>query len=444
MIYLNSNYKTLISKRTNDEISKWYTVLKTNNGNIELNNIILKYKQYIYDHFNINKNKYDILLTSGSSKSNNFILKLLSSIHSTKKKQIHIIISSIDDIFVINYCKLLEKNKLISLSLVNPNNDGIIELCDIKKLVNTKTFLINIPYSNGELGSINNIKEINEFCKSVNILYFCNFDHLFGLSSINLNIYNIDFISLSFDNFYGPNDIGLLLIKKNLSIELEKIEYNIGSSYYLLNPLKNIPLILGSLSSLIDVLKKRKERNLNIYNFKLELINKLDQILPIISYNDYINTYNQSIIKLSIILFGSKLLSNNSKNTICLSIFSIKTCINIIEIKKYLEKNDIIISSISNNVLNNLNFDTRIRRGLISISFDDTIKKNNINYIFKKLVSAISQQYVDIYKEIKDNIIVKGKLNSKREKKVVRFSTPLCRFLPDIKKNKIYKSILSK
>ncbi len=452
MIYLNNNIKTIISKKTNDEIIRWDTVLNNNihNNNIDIDIIIDKYKLYIYSQFNINKNKYEILFTSGGSRSNNFILKLLSQIYSNIKKKIHIIISSLDDIIVINYCKLLEKNNLITFSIVNPNEEGIIELEEIIKLINPKTFLINIPYSNGELGSINNIKEINEFCKSKNILYFCNFDYLFGINKVNLNNYNIDFISLSFDKLYGPYDIGLLLIKKSvINNDMEKIiKSSIFSRYYLINVNKSIPILLGSLASLIDILNNRKEKNLRINDLKMEFINKLDSILPIIYYSDYLKMYNQSIIKLSIIIFGPKLISNMNKNTICLSIFSIKSKICITDIKKHLEEFDIIVSTLSTNVLNVLNFDSTIKRGFLTLSFNDNVKKTDIGKILKFLIKSISFQYQDIYNEIKDNMIVKEKMNNKKPKKIVRFSTPLCRFEPD-KKNimnpyKNIKSILSK
>ena len=45
-----------------------------------------------------------------------------------------------------------------------------------------------------------------------------------------------------------------------------------------------------------------------------------------------------------------------------------------------------------------------------------------------------SENTENIYNEIKDNIIVKDKMNNRKPKKIVRFSTQLCRFEPD-KKN---------
>jgi hypothetical protein len=75
MIYLNTNFKTIISKKTESEISRWENVLNNNiqKEQIDINSIIDKYRSYIYSQCSTTKNKYEIIFTSGGSKSNNFI-----------------------------------------------------------------------------------------------------------------------------------------------------------------------------------------------------------------------------------------------------------------------------------------------------------------------------------------------------------------------------------
>ena len=80
----------------------------------------------------------------------------------------------------------------------------------------------------------------------------------------------------------------------------------------------------------------------------------------------------------------------------------------------------------SSNIINSIEFDTRIKNGLISISFGDHNKQTDINNLFKILIEAIYLQYNTIYEEIKDNIIVNKKASQKKIKKVVRFSNPIC------------------
>ena len=95
--------------------------------------------------------------------------------------------------------------------------------------------------------------------------------------------------------------------------------------------------------------------------------------------------------------------------------------------------------------MNTLDIDNTVKKGIITISFNDNIKKTDISKIFKFLIKSISLQYPDIYIEIKDTMVVNEKMSQKKPKKIVRFSTPLCRFTPEKKNNnKSIKSILLK
>ena len=156
----------------------------------------------------------------------------------------------------------------------------------------------------------------------------------------------------------------------------------------------------------------------------MSFLDKLYQVLPILKYKDYITLYSQSIIKLTIVIINDNYLDKT--NTLLLSLFSNKIKINTNHIKKYLDKQNIIINDISPNIINNIDYDIRIKNGLISLTFGDHNKQSDVNNIFKSLIEAIYLQYKTIYEEIKDNMIVNKKLSQKKIKKVVRFSNPIC------------------
>lgn len=415
-IFLNNNYSKLTSKKILDEIDKWKSVME-NKNNIDINNIIDKYKSYIYNYLEVTSNKYEFLITNGY-KSYNLIYNLIPLYYNTK---IHIIISNTDDSILSSYYKNLISNKQIDITLLNPNTHGTITIESIKNITKKNTKFIIIPYSNKELGSINNIKEIYTYCKANNIILISNINCLFGYNSIK-SINNVDLIFTTFDSIYGPSNIGIILIKKKLLNE-NIIQY-IKKSNYILTKNKDLPIISGSLHSLLNILKNRDEKNNKIKSLKQSFLDKLYQVLPILKYKDYITLYSQSIIKLTIVIINDNYLDKT--NTLLLSLFSNKIKINTNHIKKYLDKQNIIINDISPNIINNIDYDIRIKNGLISLTFGDHNKQSDVNNIFKSLIEAIYLQYKTIYEEIKDNMIVNKKLSQKKIKKVVRFSNPIC------------------
>ena len=415
-IFLNNNYSKLTSKKILDEIDKWKSVME-NKNNIDINSIIDKYKSYIYNYLEVSSNKYEFLITNGY-KSYNLIYNLIPLYYNTK---IHIIISNTDDSILSSYYNNLISNKQIDITLLNPNTHGTITIESIKNMTKKNTKFIVIPYSNKELGSINNIKEIYTYCKANNIILISNINCLFGYNSIK-SINNVDLIFTTFDSIYGPSNIGIILIKKKLLNE-NIIQY-IKKSNYILTKNKDLPIISGSLHSLLNILKNRDEKNNKIKSLKQSFLDKLYQVLPILKYKDYITLYSQSIIKLTIVIINDNYLDKT--NTLLLSLFSNKIKINTNHIKKYLDKQNIIINDISPNIINNIEYDIRIKNGLISLTFGDHNKQSDVNNIFKSLIEAIYLQYKTIYEEIKDNMIVNKKLSQKKIKKVVRFSNPIC------------------
>jgi len=135
-IYFSNNYSKLISKKILDEIDKWNQVIE-NNKNLDIDNIISKYKSYIYNLLNLSTNKYEIFITNGI-RSYNLIFKLLHTMITSgagSKSTIHIIISNTNDSNVLTQCRQLLNNKILDVTFINPNKYGIIELETIKKIL---------------------------------------------------------------------------------------------------------------------------------------------------------------------------------------------------------------------------------------------------------------------------------------------------------------------
>lgn len=414
-IYLKNNYSKLISSKISDEINKLQHLITNNNINIDV--IINKYKEYIYNYLSLSNTKYDIIITNGF-KSYSIIYNIIPIFFN---KKIHIIISNTDESILYTSYKNLIHNNQIEITILSPNKYGLITIEDITNATKKNTKVIIIPYSNKELGTFNNIKDINNYCKSNNIIYISNINYLFGYHNIK-HINNIDILFFTFDNIYGPAEISLFLIKKKLIND--NINNFFNKTNYCLNIKKHIPIISGSLHSLINIIKNRNEKNSKIKSLKCYFLDKISQIIPIIRYNDYNNMYTQSIIKLSIIIINDSFLDKS--HTILFSIFSNKIKINNNNILKYFESKNIFINNLSMNIINSINYDNKIKNGLISLSFGDHNKQSDINNFIKCMLEAIKIQYDDIYNEIKDNIIVNKKLNQKKIKKVVRFSNPIC------------------
>ena len=154
----------------------------------------------------------EILFTSGGSESNNIVLK------GALKAGDHFITSSYEHPSIIKLVSELQ-SKNIEVSIIKPNSDGIIETQMVLSEIKENTKLVSIMYVNNELGTLNPIPEIGKALKNKNIFFHSDAVQYAGKGELDLSSLNIDMLSLGAHKFYGPKGIGILYIKKGISIE---------------------------------------------------------------------------------------------------------------------------------------------------------------------------------------------------------------------------------
>jgi cysteine desulfurase len=182
----------------------------------------------------------EIVFTSGGTESNNLAIK--GAALRNKGKGNHIITSAIEHISVINICKYLQKQGF-EVTYVPVDKEGVVDLEKLKESVNDKTSLISVQYGNGEIGTIQPIKEIGEIAQENNITFHVDAVAAAGQVPINVQEENIDLLSLSSNDMYGPKGVGALYIKRGTKVL--PLNQGGGQERGLRSGTENIPGIVG-------------------------------------------------------------------------------------------------------------------------------------------------------------------------------------------------------
>ncbi|MCP4156780.1 MAG: aminotransferase class V-fold PLP-dependent enzyme, partial [bacterium] len=143
----------------------------------------------------------EIIFTSGATESNN--LGIIGYAMRNRRKGNHIIISETEHISIHNIAKYLEKNGF-AVSKVPVDQYGRVNPKKLAARFTGKTILVSVGYANNEIGTIQPVAEIGRLCRERNIAFHSDAVAAEGLVPIGVNRDNIDILTLSSNDIYGP------------------------------------------------------------------------------------------------------------------------------------------------------------------------------------------------------------------------------------------------
>ncbi|KPK64805.1 cysteine desulfurase [candidate division WOR_3 bacterium SM23_42] len=188
----------------------------------------------------INADQEEILFTSGATESSN--LGLIGYAFRNKNKGNRIVISETEHISIHNIAKYLEKNGF-SVSKIPVDQYGRVAIQRIADRVNDKTILVSVGYANNEIGTTQSISEIGKFCRDKGIVFHSDAVAAEGLIPIDVQRDNIDLLTISSNDIYGPKGAGVLYVKEG--IRINPLVIGGGQERGLRSGTENVPSIVG-------------------------------------------------------------------------------------------------------------------------------------------------------------------------------------------------------
>jgi len=217
LIYLDSANSSQKPKTVIDRISNFYETEFSNVGRsvhtlaVKATNRFEATRDVLKKYLNA-KHREEIIFTKGATEAINLVASSYGKKHINKGDEILITELEHHSNYVPWHFIRKEKGAIIKFAPVN--EDGEVEIDEIRKLITNKTKIIAITHISNVTGAIMPIKKIVDLAKEKNIPVLIDGTQGAPHIQIDMQILGCDFYAISCHKMYGPNGLGILYAKK--------------------------------------------------------------------------------------------------------------------------------------------------------------------------------------------------------------------------------------
>lgn len=290
MIYLDNASSTQIYPEVLEKMKIWQDIYANPSSNHKMGRqakvAIEESRQTIAELLGAKPS--EIFFTSGGSESNNTIL--YSAIHFLKIK--NFVTSTIEHDSV--YETLLMFKKLYNIEIHYVSLKPNLEICydSLQEILESiPNSFVSLMHVNNEIGNISDIKKIGQLCKNNNAYFHSDCVQSIGKQNLNLNDFEINYISASAHKFHGPRGVGILYAKDG---QISPLIYGGAQERNIRAGTENVSAIVGCSEALKMSLMNIERDLLFVKSLKLRIIDCLSKKDFIIS-NGASNDQEKSI-----------------------------------------------------------------------------------------------------------------------------------------------------
>jgi len=205
-VYLDNNATTIVDPAVFSEMEPYFVQRYGNPNSLHLfasetHPAIKDGMEKIYAGIHAPRED-SVIITSCATESNNWVLKSIYFEYILTGKKNHIMISEVEHPSIIATAKFLESMGC-KVTYLPINHEGLIDAQTVRDNITDKTALVSIMWANNETG-----------CEEHKVLFHTDAVQAIGKTPVDVQSFNVDYLTFSAHKFHGPKGVGALYMKK--------------------------------------------------------------------------------------------------------------------------------------------------------------------------------------------------------------------------------------